>query len=137
MAKTFITHSCGHDEEHDLLGPTAQRERKIAWLETTLCSDCQQVENDKRNKIAAQWCADNECAPLTGSEKQIAWAESIRADYLQGLNGMLTILPADQKPQLVEAIADIKQHDTDASWWIDNRDEPFMHEALKHKPRNN
>lgn len=40
MAKYYVKHACGHEVQVDLFGKTADRENKIAWLETTLCPEC-------------------------------------------------------------------------------------------------
>lgn len=44
MAKYTVTHSCGHKQVHDLIGPGSERERKLAWLEGTVCRDCWREE---------------------------------------------------------------------------------------------
>lgn len=48
MAKYDITYSCGHKGEITLFGKTSERERKIAWYESTgLCPDCKKIETIK------------------------------------------------------------------------------------------
>ena len=48
MAKYDITHECGHTETHNLIGPRRDRERRIQWLETSLCSECYRADLEKR-----------------------------------------------------------------------------------------
>lgn len=51
MAKYYVKHACGHEVQVDLFGKTADRENKIAWLETTLCPECYAREQaQKANK---------------------------------------------------------------------------------------
>lgn len=52
--KYTITHTCGHTEEHQIYGTNAhgERDRKIAWLETTLCPECYRKE--QAEKAAAE-----------------------------------------------------------------------------------
>jgi hypothetical protein len=74
MAKYYITHSCGHEATHDLLDPINGRESRAAWLEKQPCMDCKRAAENAAAKEA------NAGLPaLEGNEKQIAWAESIRA----------------------------------------------------------
>ena len=40
MAKYTITHSCGHDSEEQLYGPTRDREGRIEWLSNRPCTAC-------------------------------------------------------------------------------------------------
>lgn len=40
MGKEIVTHSCGHTVTHDLYGKHADRDRKVAWLETVPCQEC-------------------------------------------------------------------------------------------------
>lgn len=49
---------------------------------------------------------------LQGSEKQIAWAEKIRAEYIDLLRKLFG------NPDAVEAVVMLE---TSAAWWIDNR----------------
>lgn len=44
MAKYNVDHICGHNQTHELFGPGKERDRKIAWLETTICTDCWKAE---------------------------------------------------------------------------------------------
>ena len=82
MAWETVEHSCGHEERHDLYGNRKWRERQAARLEQELCSNCKQAERDAENRNAAQANAEAGYPPLEGTEKQIAWAESIRHDML-------------------------------------------------------
>ena len=40
MAKYNVNYKCNHEGTVELFGKTADRENKIAWLETTLCPEC-------------------------------------------------------------------------------------------------
>lgn len=52
MAKYTVNHSCGHTQTHDLFGPGKERERKIAWLETTDCKECWTAKQREERKAA-------------------------------------------------------------------------------------
>ena len=42
--KYTITHTCGHTETIDIGGTTKDRERRIAWLESFACPECQEAK---------------------------------------------------------------------------------------------
>lgn len=80
MAWETITYSCGHTGEVQVTGKRADRESKKAWHERQKCKECWRVAQSKH---AAQMNAEAGLPSLTGSEKQIAWAESLRAKWLK------------------------------------------------------
>lgn len=79
MAKYTVNYKCGHDGTVRLYGKTSERESELEWMSRTmLCADCYKAEQERQNVQAGM---DNIAAGLpmlTGSEKQIAWAESLR-----------------------------------------------------------
>lgn len=128
MAWYTITHLCGHNERHQLTGNSRTREWRAGKLAEELCSDCYVAERDAVN---ARIAAANEAAglpPLTGSEKQIAWAETIRAAIIEQADAWLEeAIKAEPESLQAEAVvmaAEVKRlirAETKASWWIDNR----------------
>lgn len=91
MAHYKVTFSCGHTEEIQLFGKGADREGKIAYFEQSgICSECykekKQAEREAAEKAAAENVQGLELPALEGSEKQIAWAEKIRADIFKSDN---------------------------------------------------
>lgn len=117
MAKYQITMSCGHVETHDVIGKRQQREWRISKLESELCSDCLAHQREKENQANAQLNAESGLPALTGSEKQIAWAETIRAKAYQAYSqsfhifielGMGYLKHPDYKP-VVPFIEGIKE----------------------------
>lgn len=139
MAKYDVTYGCGHEATIQLYGPVKDRDRKIAWLESSgLCSDCYKAKRDAefaaRNTEAAS--ANAALIALTGSDKQIAWAESIRREQLAGLAKRdLRIRPAmmetigvvgndpriAQMDNTIEEMVTTARTQASAKWWIDNR----------------
>lgn len=130
MAKYTIEHTCGHEQAHQIAGPIKGRESKEQWLKTTVCGECyaaqKRAEKAAENKAAAT--KNEDLVPLTGSEKQIAWAESIRA-------GLVPELVKRRDHYVAQAKAGAPDKDIDglaaafndvinqpsAGWWIDNR----------------
>ncbi len=67
-------------------------------------------KNEMVEAIAGKLAGDQKLPALTGSEKQISWAETIRAKRISALmGGSVTVLP------------DYVAIQTEAKWWIDNR----------------
>ena len=79
--KDYVTYSCGHTGEVQLFGTNKDRERKIKWYEeSALCPECYKRQQEERGKALA---AEYNLPEITGvSDKQIAFAESLRGRYL-------------------------------------------------------
>lgn len=79
--KDYVTYSCGHTGEVQLFGTNKDRERKIKWYEeSALCPDCYKKQQEERGKELA---AEYNLPEITGvSDKQIAFAETLRTRYL-------------------------------------------------------
>ncbi|MBQ3349521.1 MAG: hypothetical protein IJG38_03925 [Thermoguttaceae bacterium] len=75
MAQYQVEHSCGCVKTYQLYGPTKERHSRIAWLETQECPDCRRERENAENAKKAEEAGRPE---LTGSEKQVAWANTIR-----------------------------------------------------------
>lgn len=61
--KYDIVYACGHAGVIQVYGKSADRDRKIKWMETNcLCPNCQANENKKRTEIAIKvYRADSGC----------------------------------------------------------------------------
>lgn len=125
MAKYDITHTCGHTSIYNIVGKVADRDGKVSWLESKPCRDCERrAENEK----AAATNSASGLPALTGSEKQIAWAESIRAEKAQSLTDMRAKLAphaGDAQADAAIAVIDAQLTETAASAWIDARSIAF------------
>lgn len=83
MAQYTITFSCGHTGTIRLYGKESDRQRSIRYYEENgLCPECykkqQEEAEKKRIEEKAKEAADLGLSELTGTEKQIAWANKIR-----------------------------------------------------------
>lgn len=120
LMKYIVNHTCGHTTEIDLVGKTTERERRLAWLATQPCMDC------KRAAEAAKAQATAEAAglpALTGSDKQIAWAETIRAKALAAIDEITAKCGESAKVPEALAIVDWVRGQSESRWWIDHRDD--------------
>ena len=113
----LITHACGHEQAHSLTGFTSQQERKARWLRTTTCRTCFIAE--KRSEQADAAAQDSaavahlDLPALTGSDRQIAWALTIRAKRMASVVALRAVVAgSDHRACLLV---------TDAKWWIDHR----------------
>jgi len=128
-----ITRSCGHVETHSLYGKQSLRDWKVARLESEPCLKC-------RNGAAAVANQSAGLPALTGSEKQIAWAESIRAAALPRISSSVASIQNDallfdeiQRAVVLDAAILIEEEwrtCTSASDWIDSRDLRFSEQYL-------
>jgi len=128
MAKYTVTRACGHDETVVLFGPGKNRDWRLDNVEPSkLCSECYQADlarqREESNREAAEVAKEQNLPKLTGSEKQIPWAETIRQQMLADMDEFVYkhIKPECRNDlKLCEAIDHIKGK-TEARWWIDNR----------------
>jgi hypothetical protein len=135
MAKYDITYSCGHDDQIALFGPTRDRERKIEWYESKgMCGECYKKHLQEQRELASKEAADKAhtagLPPLAGTEKQIAWAEIIRAEKLTALRDIERfqddVLPEEEPLfEALQAMSRRVQAISCAKWWIDNRERSF------------
>ena len=76
MAKYDITCGCGHVETVQIYGKASDREKEIARREKGVCKECWQAA---QAEAAQETTQTFNLVQLEGSEKQISWAENIRA----------------------------------------------------------
>ena len=133
MAKYTIDHACGHQGIHDITGPERERPARQSHIAERECPDCQNATRARTNVASAQGNSEAGMPPLTGSEKQVAWAESIRADICWRTEEWIALMvekavkartPQSELEQgearyrsLYQKLREMNQ----ASWWIDNR----------------
>lgn len=112
----------------------ADADRKAQWAEASgkLCYDCYsqekaaRIEIERKDALEAAMAAKEAAGlpDLKGSEKQVAWAETIRAEQREKL---LEALPKALTPQ-IEAYfkEDIDAYlaETSAHTWIERRNNP-------------
>jgi len=128
MAKYTVTRACGHDEVVNLIGKHKDREWRLENVEPQkLCYECYQTElarqREAANKEAAEAAKGMNLPALTGSEKQVAWAETIRQQMLANIDAFVYKHIKEEyrnDSKLLEVIDHIRNK-TEARWWIDNR----------------
>lgn len=105
--KHDVTHSCGHTITHYLYGKRSDRESKGVWLAGRPCTDCWKLERqkgfDRENEASKEASAGLRLPELTGSEKQVAWAATLRLKAIgkaAEFASMSTHLPAEPRVML-------------------------------------
>lgn len=129
-----VTRKCGHEETVDLRGKMDKREWRLANVEPDkLCSECWATQQAAEAEVAAENAAENGLPELEGSEKQINWAETIRADAIEQIDKCLDEFEnkcekkfgdeiTAESMSIYRGICDRIATNADAGWWIDNRD---------------
>lgn len=110
-----IIHACGHEQAHHLTGFESQQERKAKWLKTTTCRDCfvakKRAEEVAAAALSAAAVSHLVLPPLTGTDRQISWASTVRNKRLAALTNSNS-----------DADCNACLRITDAKWWINCRD---------------
>ena len=87
MAWYYGTFSCGHEGRVDVIGRVKDRQWKADRRFEGLCPECYkkhlEEEREKENKKAAEESKEMELLELTGSEKQVAWANTLRLRFIE------------------------------------------------------
>lgn len=131
MAWFYGTYSCGHDGRVQIYGPIKQRQWKADREFEKLCPDCRAKEWDKEKERRFQEAVENarkmNLPALEGTPKQIAWAETLRHEFLQGVDDFFN---TERRREAFEKIhgVDVKtvrnfiiENRTEAKYFIDRR----------------
>lgn len=139
MAWYYGTYSCGHEGRVNIIGPQKFRQYKIDREFEKVCPNCWEEqlkkEHEKANAEALEKAKEMELPQLTGSEKQVAWANTIRQQFIDKFienditkDEYLHIWDTDfrQKVKDIKLIKDIAywciENVVKAHEWIDNRE---------------
>ena len=115
MSKYEIKHICGHTSTKNI-----SDDNSAEWYASRPCWECVKAEATAKAKSEAE---AKGLPALAGSPKQIAWAETIRAEIIEDLER--SIAGAVLSDAGKEAIAMLRGV-AGAKWWIDNRARPAM-----------
>jgi len=85
MAKYYVTcEECETEFRVDLVGKVKDREWKLENY-TWVCDECKEKKRQEDNEKAAEEAKANGLPELQGSEKQVAWANTIRKQRIETL----------------------------------------------------
>ena len=144
VAQYRIKGTCGHEWREQLYGHQSERERRIEWLSGRECPDCYKArlarERAEESAKAATVAQASGLPGLVGSPKQIAWAETIRAEKIAEVARIEAVIDsADRDPATpieVQGAAAFEQmraryqFETSAKWWIDTRDQSVRDQVV-------
>ncbi|NLA65725.1 MAG: hypothetical protein GX862_07340 [Leucobacter sp.] len=130
-----ITFACGHTETRDLAHkPAGDRARFAEWLASTKCSSC--FKQSSKRKLSAEVTKERAAVKeaalaeqarfklptLTGSDKQCAWALTVRSGLLRAVyEDRVQSGDMDEEAFDEQVLQPTRQIDY-AGWWIDNRE---------------
>ena len=121
MALYDVGYACGHTQVVELFGKTSARYEKIEYLERGLCPDCyremKQEERKQENERAEMLAKSLGFSQLEGSEKQVAWANSIRQKAYENICKLEPEHPSYGYTLVVKVLS----LEVSAKWWIDHR----------------
>lgn len=87
MAKYHGTHACGHEGVTNIVGPTKNRQWIADRHFEKLCPECWEKklieDRERANAEAAAKAVEMELPELTGTEKQVAWANTLRQQLIE------------------------------------------------------
>jgi hypothetical protein len=133
--KREVTYHCGHSETRSFSGRHSARDAYIEKLSREDCPACRAAQAKTRSAAAG-------LPTLTGSDKQIAWAEQIRQQAVTAFAEAQSVIEAaapdaDSRQRALDTLATIRTRTmgtTDAGIWIDIRDRvnrPYIINAVK------
>lgn len=136
MAKYDGVYSCGHEGTVNIIGPMKDREWKIERRFSGLCPECykkkMEEERKKENEKALKLSKEMEFPDLTGTPKQVAWANTLRMKILSRFYEYVEDVKKEERyfeidgehvkaQKIIEDIEDVLVSKTEAKFWIDNR----------------
>ncbi|PVE25113.1 hypothetical protein DC522_07845 [Microvirga sp. KLBC 81] len=115
MPNYSLQHLCGHSIEENLSETRVDDIRGL--VAGVLCPICQTARQSQISSDLS-W----PLPPLAGTEKQVAWAQRLRAEVLSGILNAKANAKHDELFSLVlnDLHQDVLKQST-AKWWIDNR----------------
>lgn len=114
-----ITHSCGHPQRHYVAGfYAADRDREAVRLSRRPCASCWrrrcQASAEAQAGPGGEALHGVTLPPLSGTPRQVAWAEDIRRRHLTALPRL--------EPGAIDGVAAA----INAAWWIERRTAPAL-----------
>lgn len=109
MAWYYGTFSCGHDGRVNITGKVKDRQWKADRKFSDLCENCRmqrfEETKEKENKESEEKSKEMELPGLTGTEKQIAWANTIRVKFIDELSKLQELVLSEDRITLKSIIS--------------------------------
>lgn len=135
MAKATVTCTCKHcgaTFERSTVKPSRREaDRWEEWAKENFdeCESCfkerKTREREEQNAIAAEKSAENGWPTLTGTEKQVAWANTLRIEYIKRIDEKIAAC-SEKGAEPYRAMREfILNTYTEAKFWIDTRNDYY------------
>ncbi len=135
MAWYYGTYSCGHEGRVNIIGPVKDRQWKADREFSKMCPECykQYLKKQREKEIleAKKKAEEMELPELTGTEKQVAWAITLRDQLINKFNKAMNdedymeIISFDvrniTKEDMIKIRDYIIENKTNAEFYIDAR----------------
>ena len=125
MAWYYGTYSCGHDGRVNIIGPTKNRQWIADRKFEGLCPECYEIDlrekREKTNAEALEKSKEMELPKLIGTEKQVAWANTLRVNFIEKYQERFKPANEEIKALASEVLNDWINTHVKATWYIDNR----------------
>lgn len=135
MAWYYGTYSCGHEGRVNIIGPVKDRQWKADREFSKMCPECykQYLKKQREKEIleAKKKAEEMELPELTGTEKQVAWAITLRDQLINKFNKAMNdedymeIISFDvgniTKEDMIKIRDYIIENKTNAEFYIDTR----------------
>ena len=127
MAFYPVEFSCGHTHDISFSGTDDERNSAIKYYKQfKKCFKCDKEERNKNYNERVEKAVQENCLliSLEGSEKQIAWAEVVRADKIREIDELYSgKILSDKGQKLLDDTIKLLEREDDAVFWIDIRDD--------------
>lgn len=127
----FKCTNCGNEYSFDAYRKDDTSQTKEYWRNLQgssygLCQECYQAKKkaewEEKNQQATQRSKEQGLPALTGTEKQVSWANAIREKRIKGLNEEIEDdLNSDEEISACKKALELVLSKTEAKWFIDHR----------------
>jgi hypothetical protein len=130
-----ILHTCGHKEAHPFSGPKWKKAKDAEWQKGQACTACWSLKQAEEQEAL---CGIEGLPPLDGAERQVSWARSLRAAEIGKARMAAWRIDQERKLKGLEPatarylalVLPLLLAQTQASWWIDNREADPLEQVL-------
>lgn len=130
MTAHSIVHTCGHETDRDLYGTAWSRNWQAEQWARKPCQSCWRADVTAAGAEAAMFAAGRDWPVLEGTDAQVGWAQTIRAELVESLPSRMAELvdmgaargqtfPDTRGAVLLATAVALEQ--TSAGWWIGQR----------------
>lgn len=124
MSWYYGTFSCGHEGRVNICGPTKNRQWLADRRFSDMCEECfskyLEEKRENENQKAAELAKEMELPELSGTPKQVAWANTLRQRLIQKFEDELTDLGLSTE-ELKLVLTHILQTKKSAKFFIENQ----------------